>query len=104
MQTIRFLTHGRALAVAIALVALAGPVSVFAASGAANADPGGGHGNGHASFTPGDLLVTTGVWTNDADITAGSTQLPPNLRDGQPHLRHLWDGRRSGHLSARVQQ
>jgi hypothetical protein len=29
-------------------------------------------------------LVTTGVWTNDADITAGSTQLPPTAR--QPIL------------------
>ena len=76
MQTTRFLTRGRGLAVAIALVALAGPVSVFATSGAANADP--GHGNGHDSFTPGDLVVTTGQWSTDADITAGSTQLPPN--------------------------
>jgi hypothetical protein len=82
MQTIRFLTRGRALAAAIALVALAGPVSIFAASGAANADP--GHGNGSASFTAGDLLVTTGQWTTDADITAGSTQLPPNCATANP--------------------
>ncbi len=74
MQTNRFSVRGHALAAALALAALAGPVAVLAASGPASADPGGGH----ASFTPGDLLVSTGVWTTDADITAGTTQLPPN--------------------------
>ncbi len=39
------------------------------------------HGRG---FTPGNLLVTTGVWTTNADITAGTTQLPPNCATANP--------------------
>jgi hypothetical protein len=62
------------------LAAFAGPVTVFAA-GAANADSASGSGHG---FRPGDLLVTTGVWTTNADITAGSTQLPPNCGSANP--------------------
>ncbi|HEX3426497.1 MAG TPA: hypothetical protein VHT30_10235 [Acidimicrobiales bacterium] len=30
------------------------------------------------SLTPGNLLVSTSVWTTDANITSGTTQLPPN--------------------------
>jgi hypothetical protein len=82
MQPARFLTRPRSLAVAVALVACAGPVSVFAISGAANADS--GSASARASFTPGDLLVTTSVWTADADITAGTTQLPPNCATANP--------------------
>ncbi len=33
---------------------------------------------GEGSFVPGDLLVSTGQWQQDAAITAGTTQLPPN--------------------------
>jgi len=29
-------------------------------------------------LTPGNLLVSTSVWQQDAPITAGTTQLPPN--------------------------
>ena len=82
MQPVRCFTRGRGPAALVALAALVGPVSVFASSGTANADP--GSGRGHTSFKPGDLLVTTGVWTNDADITAGSTQLPPNCATANP--------------------
>ena len=62
------------LALALALAALAGPALVLAVPAAA-AKPSGG---GSVGFASGDLLVTTGVWTTNADITAGSTQLPPN--------------------------
>ena len=41
-------------------------------------------GGGHDQLTPGDLLVTTGVWTTNADITAGTTQLPPNCATANP--------------------
>jgi hypothetical protein len=33
---------------------------------------------GASTFTPGNLLVSTSVWTTNASITAGTTQLPPN--------------------------
>jgi hypothetical protein len=29
-------------------------------------------------FTPGDLLVSTGLWTTNPSITSGTTELPPN--------------------------
>ncbi|HUE08386.1 MAG TPA: hypothetical protein VMP41_13240 [Acidimicrobiales bacterium] len=88
MQLVRSLIRRRSLTVAVALAALAGPVAVLASSGTANADPGGGWGhdggNGHGDFKPGDLLVTTGVWTTNADVTAGTTQLPPNCATANP--------------------
>jgi hypothetical protein len=64
------------------LVALAVPVSIFVlptAAGAAPASPA-----GHGPLTPGDLLVTTSTWTTNADITAGTTQLPPNCAAANP--------------------
>jgi hypothetical protein len=82
MLRARFLTRPRKLAMGVALVALAGPASAFASSGAADAAS--GSGSGHSSFASGDLLVTTGVWTNDAEITAGNTQLPPNCAAADP--------------------
>ncbi len=33
---------------------------------------------GENTFTPGNLVVSTSVWTTNANITAGSTELPPN--------------------------
>ena len=33
---------------------------------------------GENTFTPGNLLVSTSVWTTNANITSGTTQLPPN--------------------------
>jgi len=33
---------------------------------------------GSGTFAPGDLLVSTSQWAQDANITAGTTQLPPN--------------------------
>ena len=33
---------------------------------------------GENTFTPGNLVVSTSVWTTNANITAGTTQLPPN--------------------------
>jgi hypothetical protein len=64
------LTAGwRRLGLVASVVALAGPASILALPGAALAA-------NHGGFAPGDLLVTTGVWTNNADITPGD-QLPP---------------------------
>jgi hypothetical protein len=54
----------------------------FAIPAAADAAP--GFGVGHDGLTPGNLLVTTGVWTTNADITAGTTQLPPNCAAANP--------------------
>ena len=67
------------LGLALALAALIGPASVRVASAAAQ-KPGGSA----AGFTAGDLLVTTSVWTTDPDITAGTTQLPPNCATANP--------------------
>jgi hypothetical protein len=82
MKTTRLPVRRRHLAVAASLAALAGPASIFAVPAAANAAP--ALGGGHDRLTPGDLLVTTGVWTTDADITAGTTQLPPNCAAANP--------------------
>jgi hypothetical protein len=82
MQPARFLIRSRGLGALVALAALVGPVAIFAGSSTANADPGKGH--GHTSFKPGDLLVTTGVWSTDASIAAGTTQLPPNCATANP--------------------
>jgi hypothetical protein len=81
MKRYRRTARRRRLAVAASLAALAGPASIFAVPAAANAAPlpGGSH-----RFSPGDLLVTTGVWTTNADITAGTTQLPPNCATANP--------------------
>lgn len=88
MQPVRSLIRRRSLIAALALVALAGPVSLLATSGTAGADNGWGNGgeggHGHEGFDRGNLLVTTGVWTTDANITAGTTQLPPNCATANP--------------------
>jgi hypothetical protein len=76
MKVTRLLAHKRGLAMAASLTAVVGSIAIFAAPGAAGASPAFGWGND--AFTPGNLLVTTGVWTTNADITAGTTQLPPN--------------------------
>ena len=81
MRGTRFPVRRGRLALVAALAALAGPAALIsAAPEAANAAPG-GH---HRLFAPGDLLVTTGVWTTNADITAGTTQLPPNCATANP--------------------
>ena len=49
---------------------LGGPASILALPGAAFAA-------NHTGFAAGKLLVTTGVWTSDANIVPGVTQLPP---------------------------
>src|ERR1700756_2637159 len=72
----------RSLALAASLAAVAGSFSVFAIPAAAGAAP--AFGRSHDQFTPGNLLVTTGVWTTNADITAGTTQLPPNCATPNP--------------------
>jgi hypothetical protein len=82
MKVIRLRVRNRRLAVAASLAAVAGSVSIFAIPAAADAAPG-FHG-GHAGFTAGNLLVTTGVFTTNADITAGTTQLPPNCATANP--------------------
>jgi hypothetical protein len=69
MKVARLRIGTRRLALAASLAAVAGSVSIFAIP-AAVAAPGG--------LASGDLLVTTGVWSTNADITAGTTQLPPN--------------------------
>jgi hypothetical protein len=64
------------VAVLAAPVALLGPASSAFANGNDN-----GHGNGHPGrpgvFRPGNLLVSLSAWQENADITAGTTQLPP---------------------------
>jgi hypothetical protein len=70
------------MALAVSLAAVAGSVSMFAMPGAAGATPAFGHGPDR--FIPGNLLVTTGVWTTNADITPGTTQLPPNCATANP--------------------
>jgi hypothetical protein len=78
MKVTRLRTGRRPLALAASLAAVAGSVSLFATPADAGATPASG------LLTPGNLLVTTGVWTTNADITAGSTQLPPNCATANP--------------------
>ncbi len=82
MNVTRLRVRRRRLAVAASLAAVAGSVSIFAIPAAADAAS--GFGGGHYALTPGSLLVTTGVWTTNADITAGTTQLPPNCATANP--------------------
>jgi hypothetical protein len=72
MKVTRVRVRGRRLA----LAALAVPLLVVAVPAAARTAP--AFGWGHNRFSPGQLLVTTGVWTTNPGITAGSTPLPPN--------------------------
>jgi hypothetical protein len=76
MQAIRVPVRTRHLALAASLAALAGPALAFAVPAAATPS--------HNLFSAGKLLVTTGVWTTNADITAGATQLPPNCEAANP--------------------
>jgi hypothetical protein len=78
MQAIRVPVRRRRLALAVSIAALAAPASIFAIPAGANAT------SGHNVFSSGDLLVTTGVWTTNSDITAGSTMLPPNCATANP--------------------
>ncbi len=82
MHVPRLRTRRRGLALAASLAAVAGSISIFAIPAAAGAAP--AFGRGHHQLTPGNLLVTTGVWTTNADITAGTTQLPPNCATANP--------------------
>jgi hypothetical protein len=82
MKVTRLRVHKRGLAMAASLTAVVGSVAIFAVPAAAGASP--SFGWGHDAFTPGNLLVTTGVWTTNADITAGTTQLPPNCATANP--------------------
>ena len=61
----------RGAALATAVIAISGTMTLAAASGAAAYGPAG------AWLRPGDLLVATSVYQNDAGIVAGTTQLPP---------------------------
>jgi hypothetical protein len=82
MKATRLPVRRRRMALAVSLAAVAGSVSIFtvpAAAGAASA-----FGRGTDRLVPGNLLVTTGVWTTNADITAGTTQLPPNCATANP--------------------
>jgi hypothetical protein len=82
MKAIRLPARRRRMALAVSLATVAGSVSIFAVSAAADATPAFGHGPDR--FIPGNLLVTTGVWATNADITAGTTQLPPNCATANP--------------------
>jgi hypothetical protein len=82
MNAIRLPVRRRRLALAVSLAAVAGSVSIFVVPAAADATHAFGRGAGR--LTPGNLLVTTGVWTTNADITAGTTQLPPNCATANP--------------------
>ncbi len=81
MKVTRLTSRRRRLALVASLAAVAGSISILAipAAGASAT-----HGRGNHGFTPGNLLVTTGVWTTNADITAGTTQLPPNCASANP--------------------
>jgi hypothetical protein len=61
--------RSRRTVLASTVVALASSVTVLAVGGTAYAAP---------ALTSGDLLVSTSVWQQNANITAGTTQLPPN--------------------------
>jgi hypothetical protein len=82
MNVTRLRARRRRLAVAASLAAVAGSVTIFAIPAAADAAP--GFAGSRDALTPGNLLVTTGVWTTNADITAGTTQLPPNCATANP--------------------
>jgi hypothetical protein len=82
MKAFRLPGRRRRMALVVSLATVAGSVSIFAVSGAAGATPAFGH--FPERFIPGNLLVTTGVWTTNADITAGTTQLPPNCATANP--------------------
>jgi hypothetical protein len=82
MNVYRLRVRGRRLAVAASLAAAAGSVAIFAVPAAA--DGASRLGLGHDVLTPGNLLVTTGVWMTNADITAGTTQLPPGCATARP--------------------
>jgi hypothetical protein len=75
MKVARLRICNRRLALAASLAAAAGSVLIFAIPAATAA---------HDGLAPGNLLVTTGVWTTNADITAGTTQLPPNCATANP--------------------
>jgi hypothetical protein len=66
----RVTARWRRLGLVASVAALGGPASILALPGAAFAA-------NHTGFAAGDLLVTTGMWTTDADIDPGVTQLPP---------------------------
>jgi hypothetical protein len=82
MGATRLRVRGRRMTLAASLAALAVPVSIFAAP--AGAGTVAGYGGGHGRLAPGNLLVTTSDWTTNADIAAGSTQLPPNCASANP--------------------
>jgi hypothetical protein len=62
----------RHAALATALIAVSGAVTLVSAPGARAVSP-----SAHSFLRPGDLLVATSVFRNDASIVAGTTQLPP---------------------------
>jgi hypothetical protein len=82
MNAICLRARRRRMALVASLAAVAGSVSIFAVPAAADATL--ASGRGPDLLTPGNLLVTTGVWTTNADITAGTTQLPPNCATANP--------------------
>jgi predicted lipoprotein with Yx(FWY)xxD motif len=67
--------------VTLALAAAVLTGSSLAAATSASAAPRDHEGS---FLRPGNLLVTTGVWTTNADINAGTTQLPPNCATANP--------------------
>jgi predicted lipoprotein with Yx(FWY)xxD motif len=78
MNAIRRPVRGHRMALAAVLCALAGSTTMLAVPPAASAAP------SKSQLASGDLLVTTGVWTTNADITAGTTELPPNCATANP--------------------
>ena len=59
---------------------------------------------GENTFTPGNLLVSTSIWTTNANITSGSTQLPPNCGGTTYTKATCVDRRGQRHLPPGLQQ
>ena len=68
MKATRHPARRPGLVLAAALAALIVPASIAAPAAVAQMS------GGSDGFAPGDLLVTTGVWSTNADITPGTTQ------------------------------
>ena len=67
----------RRVAIGTALIALSGTVTISSVAGAQASAPSAAPSWAGSWLFPGDLLVATSVYQNNANIVAGTTQLPP---------------------------